>query len=135
MISHTGLSEHTLRYYERIGLLGKVHRDRSSGHRRYTPLDMQAIHAMACLRATGMSIEDMRKFRDLALEGQEGAQQQVALFEAHRTQLEREIARKQLHLQYLDMKVEFWKAAANGDEAAMQEFSAAADHLARQFQE
>src|SRR5262245_31591122 len=92
VVARSGLSEHTLRYYERIGLLEQVHRDHSSGHRRYTTDDMRVIHAMACLRATGMSIEDMRKFRDLAKEGRAGAQEQVELFEAHRHQLELELA-------------------------------------------
>ena len=49
----TGLSEHTLRYYERAGLLRGVRRDDSSGHRRYSPEDVARISTLACLRATG----------------------------------------------------------------------------------
>ena len=131
----TGLSEHTLRYYERIGLLDQIRRDRSSGHRRYTPDDVRLLELMACLRATGMSIEDMRKFRDLAKAGRAGAQEQVALFEAHRQQLELELARKQEHLHYLELKVEFWKAVAAGDDEKAREIAAITDpmskHLAR----
>ena len=60
VVERSGLSEHTLRYYERIGLLDEVQRDDSSGHRRYTEEDLRIIEALACLRATGMSIDDMR---------------------------------------------------------------------------
>ena len=121
VVNRTGLSEHTLRYYEQIGLIDKVDRDRSSGHRRYTEEDLHMIEAMACLRATGMSIEDMRKYRDLHKLGAAGASEQVELFEAHRQKLEIELAKKQEHLRYLEFKVAFWKAAVAGDDAKMRQ--------------
>ncbi|MBZ0292382.1 MAG: MerR family transcriptional regulator [Anaerolineae bacterium] len=131
VVERSGLSEHTLRYYERIGLLNKVHRDHSSGHRRYTAEDLQVIEVMACLRATGMAIDHMRKFLELAQEGHSGAQELAELFEAHRHQLELELARKQQHLRYLELKVEFWKAIEAGDNAKAQEIRAATDALAK----
>ncbi|MBN8620811.1 MAG: MerR family transcriptional regulator [Anaerolineae bacterium] len=128
VVVRSGLSEHTLRYYERIGLLEQVERDHSSGHRRYTAEDLQVIEVMACLRATGMSIDNMRRFIELARQGQ--AAELAELFEAHRQQLEIELARKQEHLRYLGMKVEFWKAASAGDDVKMREIRAASDALA-----
>jgi MerR HTH family regulatory protein len=47
----TGLSEHTLRYYERVGLLPPVRRQNSSRHRRYSVADISIIETLACLRA------------------------------------------------------------------------------------
>lgn len=44
VVERSGLSEHTLRYYERIGLLEQIERDQSSGHRRYTAQDLSLIH-------------------------------------------------------------------------------------------
>jgi len=131
VVDRSGLSEHTLRYYERIGLLDHIHRDRSSGHRRYTAEDLQVIEVMACLRATGMSIDKMRKFLELGREGKAGAQELAELFEAHQQQLELELERKQEHLRYLKFKAEFWKAVLVGDEAKMREISAAAEALAK----
>ena len=58
----TGLAESALRYYERIGLIGAVPRDQSSGHRRYPPDLVAAIEALSCLRGTGMSVHDMRAY-------------------------------------------------------------------------
>src|ERR1700733_15984488 len=56
----SGLSEPTLRYYEEVGLIGPVDRDERSGHRRYGDDDLDVLQALACLRALGMGIEDMR---------------------------------------------------------------------------
>lgn len=131
VVERSGLSEHTLRYYERIGLLEQVQRDQSSGHRRYTADDLHVIEVMACLRATGMSIENMRKFLELAREGIAGANELAELFEAHRRHLELELARKQEHLHYLGLKVEFWKAFAAGDDEKVREISAATEALAK----
>lgn len=133
VVDRSGLSEHTLRYYERIGLLDQIHRDHSSGHRRYTADDLHVIEVMACLRATGMSIDHMRKFLELAKEGQGGARELAELFEAHRKQLELELARKQEHLRYLGLKAEFWKAFAEGDEAKMREISTATEALGKRL--
>lgn len=84
VVQRSGLSEHTLRYYERIGLLDRVKRDSSSGHRRYTAEDVQNIEALACLRTTGMSIDDMRKYFALLKDGRAAADQQLALFEGQK---------------------------------------------------
>jgi MerR family transcriptional regulator, copper efflux regulator len=56
----SGLSEPTLRYYEEIGLIGPIDRDASSGHRRYRDEDVDTLQALACLRAMGVGIEEMR---------------------------------------------------------------------------
>ena len=133
VVNRTGLSEHTLRYYEHIGLLDKVERDRSSGHRRYTEDDLRMIEAMACLRATGMSIDDMRKYRALHAQGIDGAEEQIRLFEAHRQKLEIELAKKQEHLRYLALKVEFWKAIAAGDDAKWREIGMVTLEMAKQI--
>jgi DNA-binding transcriptional MerR regulator len=57
-----GLPESTLRYWERIGLVNRVQRDASSGHRRYRPEDVATLETLGHLRAVGLSIEDMRAY-------------------------------------------------------------------------
>ena len=59
----SGLSEPTLRYYEQVGLIGPIERDESSGHRRYREDDVDTLQALACLRAMGVGIEDMRTYQ------------------------------------------------------------------------
>jgi DNA-binding transcriptional MerR regulator len=60
----TGLSGLTLRYYEEVGLIGPIARADSSGHRRYTEHDVDDLLALACLRAMGVGIEDMRTYQN-----------------------------------------------------------------------
>lgn len=133
VVQRSGLSEHTLRYYEKIGLLNRVRRDNSSGHRRYTAEDVQNIETLACLRTTGMSIEDMRTYFALLKDGMAAADQQLALFESQRKALEQELAQKQEHLRYLEHKVAFWKAVQHGDDARVREISEVTAGLAKQI--
>jgi DNA-binding transcriptional MerR regulator len=57
----TGLSIHTLRYYEKEGILPSVTRN-ESGMRIYVAKDMEALEFIACLRAIGMTISDIKHF-------------------------------------------------------------------------
>lgn len=78
----TGLSAHTLRYYERIGLIIAVVRA-DSGHRRYAAADMDWLAFLIRLRATGMSIQGMQAFARLRSEGNGTAGQRRQLLEVH----------------------------------------------------
>lgn len=114
----SGLSEPTLRYYEEIGLIGPVARDEGSGHRRYRDEDLDTLRALACLRAMGVGIKDMRTYqanRELG-NAAAGAQRDLLLRHAHR--VEAEIATLQVHLEYLREKAALWDARADGDTAA-----------------
>src|SRR4051812_35620446 len=75
----TGLSEHTLRYYERVGLLPPVRREDSSRHRRYSAEDISIIESLACLRAAGLPLEQMRRYIGLMPQGRGAAAQQREL--------------------------------------------------------
>jgi len=59
--AQTGLSKHTLRYYEREGLLPPISKA-SSGHRRYTDDDIGWVRFLQLLRATGMPIREAKEF-------------------------------------------------------------------------
>ena len=63
-----GLSVHTLRYYERIGLIKPIPR-RSNGHRLYRAEDLNWIAFLLRLRATGMSIGEMQRYAQLREQG------------------------------------------------------------------
>ena len=64
----TGLSAHTLRYYERAGLLEPVDRN-EGGHRRYRESDVEWVRFLTKLRATGMPIRDVRRYAELMKAG------------------------------------------------------------------
>ena len=120
----SGLSEPTLRYYEEVGLVGPVDRDERSGHRRYGDGDLDVLQALACLRALGMGIEDMRTYqanRDRATRGEQRravAAEQRDLLLRHAARIEAEIAALHTRLDYLREKSALWDARAHGDAAA-----------------
>lgn len=66
----TALSPHTLRYYERVGLLEAPDRA-ASGHRRYGEGDLEWLTLLKRLRATGMPIREMRRYAELVRQGDE----------------------------------------------------------------
>ena len=119
MAARSGMSAHTLRYYEQIGLITPIPRDNSSGHRRYQAETVRVIEALSCLRKCGLSIEAMREFMTLRRQGREAVSQQKALFQAHLNEVEAEIEQLQIRKRYLETKVAYWSALeANDDEQA-----------------
>ncbi|EXU63082.1 MULTISPECIES: MerR family transcriptional regulator [Streptomyces] len=114
----SGLSEPTLRYYEKIGLIPAVDRDRDSGHRRYHPRVVETIKALGCLRSTGMSVRDMRAYLSHLDEGARGAAPLRDLFQRNADRLEREIALMEVRLRYLRLKADMWDARERADAGA-----------------
>ena len=115
----SGLSEPTLRYYEEVGLIGPVDRDEHSGHRRYGDDDLDVLQALACLRALGMGIEDMRTYQaNRGRGGRAVAAEQRDLLLRHSTRMTAEIAALHTRLDYLREKAALWDARAHGDAAA-----------------
>ena len=64
----TGLSTHTLRYYEKEGLISGVERSQG-GFRQYTDEDLERLGLIRCLKNTGMSIQEIARFVQLTHEG------------------------------------------------------------------
>ena len=111
----SGLSEPTLRYYEEVGLIGPIDRDASSGHRRYRDEDLDTLQALACLRAMGMGIEDMRTYQANRVRGHAAAAEQRDLLLRHAGRIEAEIETLHTHLDYLREKAALWDARDRGD--------------------
>ncbi|WP_134120940.1 MerR family transcriptional regulator [Kribbella kalugense] len=114
----SGLSEPTLRYYEDVGLVGPIGRDTSSGHRRYGDADVDALEALACLRAAGVGIDDMRTYLANRSRGREAAGEQRDLLLRHAERIEAEIVAQRVRLAYLRAKAALWDARDRGDAAA-----------------
>jgi DNA-binding transcriptional MerR regulator len=114
----TRLSEPTLRYYEEVGLIGPVDRDASSGHRRYDSDDLDTLQVLACLRAMGMGIEDMRTYQANRARGRAAAAEQRDLLLRHAERVEAEIQTLHTHLDYLREKAAVWDARDRGDAEA-----------------
>ncbi|HVX45981.1 MAG TPA: MerR family transcriptional regulator [Mycobacteriales bacterium] len=104
-----GLSVHTLRWYERIGLLDQVGRD-TAGHRRYTSDDIEWLLLLIRLRATGMPVKDMIEYAELVRAGRHTGPQRRQLLEAHRTRVAEHIAALTRDLRTIDYKINAYRA-------------------------
>jgi len=100
-----GLSTHTLRWYEQEGLVAPVGRD-SVGRRRYTEDDLGWLDLLTKLRRTGMPVRDMRRYAELAREGDHTLPERLKLFKEHRERVLARIAELQADLEVLDYKIE-----------------------------
>jgi MerR family transcriptional regulator, copper efflux regulator len=114
----SGLSGPTLRYYEEVGLIGPIVRDASSGHRRYREEDIDSLQALACLRAMGIGIQDMRTYQANRELGHAAAGEQRDLLLRHAERVEAEIETLRVHLDYLRAKAALWDARDRADTGA-----------------
>jgi DNA-binding transcriptional MerR regulator len=105
----TGLSAHTLRYYERIGLLDPVARV-TGNQRRYDTEDLAWLAFLQRLRATGMPIRDMQRFAELRRAGPNTMAARRALLENHRDEVLERIAELQRDLAALTDKISHYEA-------------------------
>jgi DNA-binding transcriptional MerR regulator len=104
----SGLSAHTLRYYERAGLLEPVSRN-GSGHRRYEAADLERINFLAKLRGTGMPIREVRRYAALMRAGETTNEERLALLEAHRETVAAKLEATVKNLELIDWKINFYK--------------------------
>ncbi|WP_460771835.1 MerR family transcriptional regulator [Nocardiopsis nanhaiensis] len=104
MAERTGVSGHTLRYYERIGLLRPVARS-AENHRRYQPEDVEWIRFLLRLRETGMPIARMRRYSDLREQGDGTLRSRMDMLAEHHEYLREQIALLSRHEQALEAKV------------------------------
>ncbi|RKF18131.1 MerR family transcriptional regulator [Alginatibacterium sediminis] len=102
------ISSHTLRYYEKIGLLKNVQRN-SSRHREYSNKDLNWISFVKRLKDTGMPLSEIKSYADLRELGPSTLQQRQELLELHQRQLEAHIKLQQLYLLQLETKINLYK--------------------------
>ena len=101
-----GLSQHTLRWYERIGLLGTIERG-GDGRRRFSDGDLDWLSLLTKLRATGMPVRDMRRYAELVRSGA-GEAERLELLKKHREEVRRSLASQRECLKLLDAKISYY---------------------------
>jgi DNA-binding transcriptional MerR regulator len=112
----TGVSVHTLRYYERAGLVVTAVDRTPGGRRRYHQLDLDWIVICTRLRATGMPIRTIRRYAELVSAGPGNEQERLALLEAHRAEVTARLARTRENLKLIDHKIDVYRGRlAAGD--------------------
>jgi DNA-binding transcriptional MerR regulator len=111
-----GLTQHTLRWYERIGLLDRIDRT-ADGRRRFSDADLDWLLLLSRLRATGMPVRDMQRYAELVRSGA-GEQERLDLLQRHRDRVRQALAYQQECLHLLDTKIGIYRScvhAASGD--------------------
>ncbi|OKI05415.1 MerR family transcriptional regulator [Streptomyces sp. CB02923] len=112
---HTGLSAHTLRWYERIGLMPHVDRTHT-GQRRFSNRDLDWLDLVTKLRLTGMPVADMVRYAELVREGAHTFPEREQLLTAHREDVRQRIAELRSTLQVLDYKIDVYADARRASE-------------------
>lgn len=105
MAERTGLSMHTLRYYERVGIMNPVNRDASSGHRHFQESDVSWALFIKCLRATGMPIRDIIRYANLVRQGDETIPHRLQVLETHQQRVQEQQQLINQHLAAITFKV------------------------------
>ncbi|HEY0754388.1 MAG TPA: MerR family transcriptional regulator [Ktedonobacteraceae bacterium] len=109
MAQISGLSAHTLRYYERAGLMERIGRDNSSGHRHYTRQDLDRIEFIKRLRATGMPIRDVQRYTELLRQGDDTVDTRMQLLKQHRQHIEEHLNEVEQHLAAINYKITYYE--------------------------
>jgi DNA-binding transcriptional MerR regulator len=111
--ARVGLTTHTLRWYEQEGLVAPVGRD-AVGRRRYTEQDLGWLGLLTKLRRTGMPVRDMRRYAELAREGDHTLGERIRLFEEHRARVLARIAELRQDLEVIDYKIDIYRKVEQG---------------------
>lgn len=101
------ISQDTLRYYERIGLIPRVNRNKS-GIRDYTEDDCNWVEFIKCMRNAGLPIEVLIEYVGLFQQGEATIEARKGLLIEQRRQLMTRVAEMQKTLKYLNYKIEMY---------------------------
>lgn len=105
-----GISPDTLRYYERIGLIPPVNRNRS-GIRDYNEIDVKRVEFIKCMRSAGLPIEALIEYYGLVQQGDQTIEARKEILKEQRAQLVAKMEEMQKTLDLLDYKIEVYKNA------------------------
>lgn len=128
----SGLSVHTLRYYEKAALLQDIGRS-GSGHRVYKDRDLAWIQLVARLRNTGMPISRLQQLAAWRAQGIGTLSDRRVILEQHREDLCRQLAEMQDNLLHLDREIELYQALENDDDTMKAYYAKRAEHYERVY--
>ncbi|MGY0501743.1 MerR family transcriptional regulator [Nocardia sp. FBN12] len=108
----SGLSRDTLRWYERIGLMGYIGRDHT-GNRRFSDRDLEWLALIGRLRLTGMPVADMIRYAELVRAGEQTYPQRLEMFRQTRSDVLDKIAELQQTVAVLDYKIAIYEGRSD----------------------
>jgi DNA-binding transcriptional MerR regulator len=111
----SGVSIDTLRYYDRAGLLGAVHRD-GGGRRVFDRDTLGLLDVVLRLRRTGMPVEEVGRFVELAQSGDAERAGRLELLRAHHRRVLAQLDQLQGDLTVIEWKIAVYQAGEDGAE-------------------
>ncbi|WP_058304416.1 MerR family transcriptional regulator [Gorillibacterium timonense] len=113
----TGITAHTLRFYDKEGLLPFVDRNKA-GNRDFKESDFEWLAVITCLKKSGMPVKKIREFVDWSMEGDGTLQQRLEVFEIHKKAVMEKIAELEKYMEKIEYKIWYFKTAIDyGTEA------------------
>ena len=103
-----GVSEDTLRYYEKIGLIRQIQRD-TAGRRLFKPEDLAWIEFVKRLKDTRMPLAQIKRYADLREKGRSTLQARYRLLKRHAAVLADRLKADSVNLHKLKQKMAFYK--------------------------
>jgi DNA-binding transcriptional MerR regulator len=105
-----GLTAHTLRYYDKEGLLPFVDKS-ASGTRVFKESDFEWLAVIECLKQTGMQLKDIKQYIDWCMDGDSTLQRRYDMFVERKVEAERQIAALQKALEKINYKCWYYETA------------------------
>src|SRR6478609_1060972 len=115
VVAFSGLTAHTLRWYERIGLMPHVDRSHT-GQRRFSNRDLDWLAFVGKLRLTGMPVADMVRYAEMVREGDHTSRERQAMLESTKLDVQARIAKVQGTLAVHNFKIDFYGGARTAPE-------------------
>jgi len=104
----SGVSTHTLRFYESAGILQPARRG-ANGHRRYLDADVLWLEFVLRLKQTGMPLAEIRQYADLRAQGEVSLQARLTMLKLHRERLVAKIEELSTCARVLDDKMDVYR--------------------------
>ncbi|MFA9377473.1 MAG: MerR family transcriptional regulator [Lachnotalea sp.] len=104
----TSLSIYTIRYYDKEGLFPLIKRS-ESGIRKFTENDIKWIDLICCLKNSGMSLENIKKFMQCCLKGKKCVEERKIILEAHKENIQKQIEQLNKSMEIVNYKLEHYK--------------------------
>jgi DNA-binding transcriptional MerR regulator len=114
------ISSDTLRYYERIGLIPPVNRNKS-GIRDYNEIDVRRVEFIKCMRSAGLPIETLIEYMELVQQGDQTIEARKVILKEQRERLVARMEEMQKTLDILDHKIEVYENAVLKKEKELQQ--------------
>jgi DNA-binding transcriptional MerR regulator len=114
-----GVAPSTLRYYDKEGLLPRVERN-AGGLRVFSEQDMGTLRMIECLKRTGLSIKDIRRFMQWCEQGDDTIEQRLQMFHERKAAVEEQMRALQATMDMIEYKCWYYETAENaGTEATL----------------